>query len=148
MLQEAPLYYDPFMEEGVDPFDAAAAFEQIVAEYQAGSVEHDFTADEFLAKTEALMLDAHFLGQFETMQSIAQRMELLCAHDHELQEAMQNSAFFGADHRHKDGHHHEDDDKKKAKKKKSDTKEQGRQVGKERKPARALLALLARKPAY
>lgn len=130
------LFYDPFAEEGEQFFDAAASFDAIKARYQSGDVEHDYTADKFVSDTQALMLDAHFVGQFEQAQAIAARMHELCGEDHALREALQASGPSGSEDHAAHGHSHlhdtytgkndeETDPKTGKKKKKKDKKKSG-----------------------
>lgn len=124
---EQDIFFDPFS-EGNEDFNPEDLFEAIFAKYQNNEVEHDYTADNFVKDTEALMLDARFTEQFSAFESIAARMHQLCADDHSLSSAMENSSLFGASQKHDshDGHSHGHDEEndhrptgKKKKKKKS-----------------------------
>jgi len=117
---EKQLFFDPFAEGGEQLFDPQTAHQSMWERYAAGDVEHDYTADKFVADTEALMMDAQFVGQFEAAQAIAERMHVLCGEDHGLRESMETSGLFGHQHDGLGEHDHneagEKDEKKKAKK--------------------------------
>lgn len=104
-------YFDPFAEQG-QGWDPIAVFDEIFDNYAHGAVEHDYTADQFVTDTEALMLDAQFTENFAAMSSIAARMHQLCGEDHALQAAMKTSRLFGdKEHTYADGHiHHDSED--------------------------------------
>ena len=98
------MFFDPFAED--NNWDPEEAFEGIFEHYKTGSVSHDYTADMFVANTEAIMLGAQFTANFAAISSIASRMHQLCGEDHALQSAMQSSSVFGARHADNDGHDH------------------------------------------
>jgi hypothetical protein len=118
------LFFDPFAENGGELFDATQTFDRLFERYAAGQVEHDYTADKFVADTEALLLDAQFVGQFEQAQNIVAMMQKLCAHDHALEQTLAESVLFSAKSHDHDDHNHtphesgQDDDEKNKKKKK------------------------------
>ena len=103
------LYFDPFAEEAEQLFDPKAAFARLEERYIAGDVEHDYTADNFVRDTEALMLDAMFVERFDAVRAVALRMHELCGDDHMLSQSLQSndslSSLFGA-HKAHDGHDH------------------------------------------
>jgi len=99
------LFFDPFAESSEQLFDSLKSHEVLFAHYEAGKVEHDYSADEFVADTEALMLDARFVGQFEQAQAIAAQMHLLCAEDHGLRSSMNDSLLFAQPAEHDDHDH-------------------------------------------
>ncbi len=123
------LFFDPFAEQdGQEYFDPIAAHRTMWERYAAGEVEHDYTADEFVADTQALMLDAQFTGQFEQAQMIAQQMHLLCGEDHGLQASLRQNLgaqdmLNGLSHAHDhDGHADTDENAGKSSKKKKKKK--------------------------
>jgi hypothetical protein len=121
MELEQNLYFDPFAENGAELFDPTEAFAQIKANYQQGGVEHDYSADNFVKDTEALLMDAAFLERFDAVQAIAAEMHRMCGEDHAVRSAMSQSDYFGAEdsHNHQGhDHSHEDDNRKKKKKEK------------------------------
>jgi hypothetical protein len=109
VLTDRELFLDPFTGEMFDPI---ASHEVILERYKSGEVEHDYTADRFLEDTQALMMDAQFMGMYAEAQSIAARMHILCGEDHNLAQTMQNNeamrALFGDkdEHSDSDGHNH------------------------------------------
>jgi len=107
-LGSEELFFDPFA-ENAETFDVQASFETILQRYQNEEVEHDYTADKFVADTKTLMLDAQFVGQFDALEAIAVRMHELCQDDHLLQTAMgeQGDAAY-AHEAHGQGHDHGD----------------------------------------
>lgn len=90
------LYFDPFAEEGEQLYDPIQAFSAMEQHYLEGRVEHNYAADEFVAQTEAAMLDAVFLERFDAAQVIASRMHQLCGEDHGLNQAAQRSEVFSS----------------------------------------------------
>lgn len=88
LAAERQLFFDPFADAGEELFDPAQAHQAMWERYAARDVEHDYTSDHFVADTQALMLDAQFVGQFEQAQLIAQRMHMLCGEDHGLRESL------------------------------------------------------------
>ncbi|HVV26215.1 MAG TPA: hypothetical protein VHC21_04265 [Candidatus Saccharimonadales bacterium] len=126
-LASEQLFFDPFAaEEGkAEFFDPQVSHQAMWERYANDEVKHDYTADKFVADTEALMMDAQFVGQFEAAQAIAERMHMLCGEDHGLRASMEASSLLGNhpddhDHNHNEQAHDEKDQKKskKAKKKK------------------------------
>jgi hypothetical protein len=123
---EKELFYDPFASQGEQYFDPEVAHQAMWEKYAGRDVEHDYTADKFVSDTEALMLDAQFVGQFDQAQAIAERMHVMCGEDHGLQQSVTaNESLSGLlGNNNHDGHDHglhakdEDDDKKDKKKKK------------------------------
>ena len=109
--RSSELYFDPFAEEGEQLFDPAHAFTQLEERYRAGNVRHDYTADNFVRDTEALMLDAVFVERFDAVQAMASRMHQLCGEDHMLGQAFQSNETFSdfmSGHGKDDGHNHND----------------------------------------
>lgn len=102
------LFFDPFAEAGEEPFDVVLSFQTIFERYENKEIEHDYTADKFVADTEALMLDAQFAGQFQQAQAIAMRMHELCMDDHVLQTSMSTSELFGQSQVGHDSHQHDE----------------------------------------
>ena len=103
-LQGEQLYFDPLAEEG-EEFKPMEAFDYIRERYENKEVEHDYTADQFVSDVEALMLDSVFVERFEEAEAIAARMHEMCAGNHEVQESMERSEFFGSI-KEDDGHGH------------------------------------------
>lgn len=107
------LYFDPFADDGEQLFDPTAAFAELEQRYTDGDVEHDYTADNFVRDTEALMMDAAFVERFEEAQAIAARMHELCGEDHMLNQAFQevseSRGLFNSHEIH-DGHNHQQSD--------------------------------------
>ena len=127
------LFFDPFAEAGEELFDPLTAHASMWERYQNREVEHDYTADNFLADTQAIMMDAQFLGRFDAAQSIAANMHAMCNHDQALAQSLQNNEStasylnsFSSHDGHSHGSHgeHEDDDETDSKtgKKKSKVK--------------------------
>ncbi len=100
------LYYDPFAEEGQEYFNPIESFNQIIENYQQDKVEHNNAADLFVARTEALMHDAHFLERFDAVQAIAAQMHNMCGEDHNLRLSLESSQLFSGTHNDNDGHGH------------------------------------------
>lgn len=114
-------FFDPFAENGHE-FNALQSFELILERYQSDEIAHDYHADRFVADTEALLLDAVFVEQFEAVQMIAATMHQLCNHDQQLREQYE---LYTEQHHFDDHHEHhlhehqsKDTDVKKKKKKK------------------------------
>lgn len=105
------LYYDPFAEEGQELFDPVETFNLIKQNYLDRKVQHDSSADEFVSKTEALMMDSVFIERFDAVQAIMGQLHNLCGEDHNLNQAvMKNSYLSGIDkHSENDGHDHKED---------------------------------------
>ena len=108
------IFYDPFA-EGAPEFNPLDLFAQLEETYLVSGVEHDGKLDEFVRKTEALMLDAKFVDNFDAVRAIAMRMHELCGEDHSgLRNLVENSSFFSnIEHSKNDGHNHtknEDDE--------------------------------------
>jgi hypothetical protein len=119
-------YFDPFADEmEQQEYDGLVVFESLFERYQNEDIEHDFTADKFVEAAETLMLDAHFLARFDEVETISRRMQELCAHDHNMEEAAKGSSIFGSLFTDKDEHGHDQkiDEKKKNKKTKKKSKE-------------------------
>lgn len=109
------LFYDPFAEDDEVNFDPVTAHTELWERYENKEIEHDYAADNFLADTQALMMDAQFLGRYAEVEMIAARMHTLCGEDHMLEQTMQNNETFSDyfklfDH-HEDGNHAEHDHK-------------------------------------
>ena len=81
-------FFDPFAEEGEQTFDPIASMEAITARYLADEVEHDASADQFVAETQALILDAQFAGKFNEAVHIAEMAHLICGEDHAAQQSL------------------------------------------------------------
>ena len=113
------MYFDPFANEA-DQVAPDELFQQIMDRYLNNEIEHDYTADQFIADTEALLLDSHFIENFSAFERISAQMHQLCGEDHLLANALGNNALFIANHGHDDGHNHKPanhhSDKKKKKK--------------------------------
>lgn len=110
-LAEQNFYYDPFAEEGEELFSPLEALSAIEKEYLENRVVHDDSADIFVHKTEALMLDTAFVERFEALQAMTARIHQLCGEDHMLNEAVQSSnalSSFMDSHKADDGHGHGD----------------------------------------
>ena len=103
------LFYDPFAPEGQELFDPLTAFASMWEKYQNGEVKHNDAADKFLADTQALMMDATFLGRFSEAQTIAASMHALCNHDPGLAQSLQGNdsvaSYLDSFNSH-DGHNH------------------------------------------
>jgi hypothetical protein len=120
---EQELYFDPFADDGAELFDPNELFEQIKSNYEQGNIEHDYSADNFVKDTEALLLDATFVERFDAVQAIAAEMHRMCGEDHVLRTAMSESGYFGSEDAHgHEGHKHDHDTDKDSKKKKKDKK--------------------------
>lgn len=105
------LYFDPFAEDGSELFDPIDSFSQLRQAYEEGRITHDYSADEFVAKTEALMMDAIFVERFDAVQAIASQMHQLCGEDHGLRQQLGSSMISGINdsHSENDGHNHTED---------------------------------------
>jgi hypothetical protein len=115
------LYFDPFAAPEHRFFDASESFDSILRRYTNNEVAHNYRLDDFLKDTEALMLDAQFMGQFNQMNYIASQMHALCLQDHELQQRLSDKN----EHAHTFGDTHasdKDTDEKKKKRAKSKKK--------------------------
>lgn len=87
-------YFDPFIENGEQIFDPVSSHELITQRYLANDIDHDYSADEYVRDTQALMLDAQFLDRFEDARAIAARMHEICGENHDLTESVNaNEAF-------------------------------------------------------
>lgn len=104
-----------------EDLELLADLEEALLDYEEGRVVHDDAADKFVAKAEALWLDAVFMERFEEAQMIANRKHELCNHDHELQNKMEQNGLFGI-HDENDGHGHEKQDFDKDRNKKHTSK--------------------------
>lgn len=111
-LQEQ-LYFDPFAEAG-NEFSATESFDAILDRYQNQEIEHDYTADQFVADTKNLLLDALFTDQFMAFQAITESMHQLCGHDQAVQQAFEEHF----DHPQDEGSHDDETDQDGKKKKK------------------------------
>ncbi|MGB4758970.1 MAG: hypothetical protein WBP26_02845 [Candidatus Saccharimonadales bacterium] len=89
------IFFDPFAGGDEEAWDAETAFDEIFARYANGKVEHNYTADMFVADTEAIVMDAHYAENLSAMTTIANRMHQLCNDDHQLQNAAQASGMLG-----------------------------------------------------
>ena len=113
-------FFDPFAEAGQENFDPVVAHANLWERYKNHEIEHDYTADNFLSDTQALMMDAQFLGQFAQAQVIVARMHELCGEDHGLAQSLQNNEVVSnylnsfdshSGHNHKPGQHNKNSDK-------------------------------------
>ena len=111
-MNEQQLYYDPFADLGQESFDPTEAFLKAKHNYVQGSVEHDYSADKFVADTEALMLEAQFIDRFDAVQAIAAQMHQMCGDDHGLRSSFERSSMGLTDgeHSENDGHNHGPED--------------------------------------
>lgn len=119
-------YFDPFADES-EQTAPEELFQQIMDRYQNNEIEHDYTADKFVADTEALLLDSQFTENFAAYEQITARMHQLCGEDHLLASTMNESSLFSSKHGLDDGHGHAstDDPTHESKGKKKD-KQKGR----------------------
>ncbi len=118
------LFLNPFAENGEEMFDPMVAHQKLWERYQNHEIEHDYTADKFVADTQALMMDAAFVGRFEQAALIAAQMHILCGEDHNLQQSLQANSFFNQTDTERDhhGHNHQAADEESSKKKKQKKK--------------------------
>lgn len=112
MAETAPaaVFYDPFAPQGEQFFDPLESYRLLEQRYAAGDVEHNYTADQFVADAAALVLDAHFTEKFEQAAIIEARMHQLCGGldghgDQTLSGSMKSNSVFGG-HGDHDGHGH------------------------------------------
>lgn len=99
------VFFDPFSQQEFDP---AGSFDTLLQRYLDNEVEHDYTADAFVRDTEALLLDAEFVGQFAVAEAIAMQMHELCGDDHAVKDAFQSLTT--DKHDHDSDHDHEADE--------------------------------------
>ena len=145
------MYFDPFANEA-DQVAPDELFQQIMDRYLNNEIEHDYTADQFIADTEALLLDSHFTENFSAFERISAQMHQLCGEDHLLANSLVGNALFATNHGDDDGHNHDaanDHSNKKKKKKPQYTYNSRDNVEAKHKKLRfdELLAMLLRKKA-
>lgn len=106
ILQDVHGFYDPFADTPESEFDPENVFNQIVQNYHEQKVTHDDAADTFVARTEALMMDAVFVQRFDVVQSIAAQMHMMCGEDHNVQAQVEANSFLFNSMHNSDGHTH------------------------------------------
>ncbi len=93
--QQENLFFDPFAEDqALQEFDPIASHESLWRRYKNNEIKHDYTADKFVADTQALMMDSEFRGRFEQAATIAARMHELCGEHRDVDQAMRNNETF------------------------------------------------------
>jgi len=124
------LFFDPFAETGAQQeFDPIASHQSLWERYKNSEIEHDYTADKFVADSQALMMNSHFAGRFEEAAMLASQMHAMCGGDEHLSKAVMGNEGFRemlgpleshGDHDHVESHspEHEDIEDKKSKDKK------------------------------
>jgi Zn-finger nucleic acid-binding protein len=108
-------FFDPFAAEGIQEFNPLQSYEIAKQRYSNNEVEHDYSADMFVADAEALVFDSQFAGMMEQAALIEADMHARCGgHDPSLQSSVQQSSLFGKKehYSHDDhaGHDHSSDD--------------------------------------
>lgn len=84
MTLRAAEFFDPFAEEGANTFRPLDVLDDMFMRYKNDEIEHDYTADHFVADVWALYEDTAFVEDFAAMQQIQYRLAELCTHDHAL----------------------------------------------------------------
>lgn len=84
-------FFDPFAEDGDQRFDPLATMEIITARYIADEVKHDSSADKFVADTQALIMDAQFVGKYNEAIQIAEMAHIICGENHAVQQSLKRN---------------------------------------------------------
>jgi len=111
-LHQEKMFYDPFAENAADNFKPLNAHAAMWKRYHNREVKHDYTADQFVADTNALLMDTHFLGRYKEAEMIAASMHAGCIHDHTLSQSLEEnsstSTYLNSASNEHAGHDHSD----------------------------------------
>lgn len=120
MPEQSPTaeFFDQF---GMEDFDINAAFQGAVADVVTNQ---ELALDEKVRRMESIVAEgsSELYRDFVDFSQLAQQMEMLCAHDHDLQSAFESSSSLSSlmnRNEQKHGHDHDEKDAKKSKKKKT-----------------------------